>query len=152
VAQRTAACVCACVCERAHVSLTVCACNLPCACLLCSFDRMQTALRTFAADNTSVSGYLYHTILGHNVEAVPVKATLPRRFSAPGLPELNHSQVRAAVQCACSSLLGCSDSLSVCGTILNVCGPMEVLAPQCADVTLRRSVSSPLFPSVSVID
>ena len=24
------------------------------------FDRMQTALRTFAVDQTSVSGYLYH--------------------------------------------------------------------------------------------
>jgi regulator of nonsense transcripts 1 len=25
-----------------------------------SFDRMQTALKTFAVDDTSVSGYLYH--------------------------------------------------------------------------------------------
>lgn len=33
----------------------------------CSFDRMQAALKTFAVDNTSVSGYLYHTILGHQV-------------------------------------------------------------------------------------
>jgi regulator of nonsense transcripts 1 len=65
----------------------------PHVCCLLSFDRMQSALRTFASDNTSVSGYLYHTILGHSVEAAPVKATLPRRFSAPGLPELNHSQV-----------------------------------------------------------
>ena len=105
VTERIAACVCECVCDCAHVSVTVCTWSLPCACLLRSFDRMQTALRTFAADNTSVSGYLYHTILGHNVEAVPVKATLPRRFSAPGLPELNHSQVRGAVQCACLSVL-----------------------------------------------
>jgi hypothetical protein len=61
---------------------------------LSSFDRMQTALRTFAVDNTSVSGYLYHTILGHTVEQVAVKVNLPRRFTAPNLPELNHSQVR----------------------------------------------------------
>ncbi|MEO0481258.1 MAG: hypothetical protein AAF196_17455 [Planctomycetota bacterium] len=33
-----------------------------------SFDRMQLALRTFAADDTSVSGYLYHKLLGHDVE------------------------------------------------------------------------------------
>jgi regulator of nonsense transcripts 1 len=25
-----------------------------------SFDRMQNALKTFAVDDTSVSGYLYH--------------------------------------------------------------------------------------------
>ncbi len=89
-------------CVRVRMRLCVCACAFACAhvpvglCITCSFDRMQTALRTFANDNTSVSGYLYHTILGHNVEAPVVKATLPRKFSAPGLPELNHSQVQGA--------------------------------------------------------
>lgn len=60
-----------------------------------SFDRMQTALRTFAVDETSVSGYIYHRLLGHDVEPQVIRATLPKRFSAPGLPELNHSQVLA---------------------------------------------------------
>jgi regulator of nonsense transcripts 1 len=32
-----------------------------------SFDRMQNALKTFAVDDTSVSGYLYHMLLGHEV-------------------------------------------------------------------------------------
>ncbi|GBG63841.1 hypothetical protein CBR_g39626 [Chara braunii] len=59
------------------------------------FDRMQAALKTFAVDETSVSGYIYHKILGHEVEPQIVRNTLPRRFGAPGLPELNHSQVYA---------------------------------------------------------
>ena len=33
-----------------------------------SFDRMQTSLKTFAVDDSSVSGYIYHKILGHAVE------------------------------------------------------------------------------------
>jgi len=60
-----------------------------------AYDRMQTALRTFAVDETSVSGYIYHRLLGHEVEQPPMRVNLPRRFGAPGLPELNHSQVFA---------------------------------------------------------
>jgi len=60
-----------------------------------SFDRMQAALKTFAIDEQSVSGYLYHKFLGHEVPPQTLKTTLPKRFSAPGLPELNHSQVYA---------------------------------------------------------
>ncbi|KAJ9152585.1 hypothetical protein P3X46_026140 [Hevea brasiliensis] len=60
-----------------------------------SFDRMQGAMKTFAVDETSVSGYIYHHLLGHEVESQNVRNTLPRRFGAPGLPELNASQVFA---------------------------------------------------------
>eukprot|EP01117_Protostelium_nocturnum_P011108 TRINITY_DN4034_c0_g1_i1.p1 TRINITY_DN4034_c0_g1~~TRINITY_DN4034_c0_g1_i1.p1 ORF type:complete len:688 (+),score=99.58 TRINITY_DN4034_c0_g1_i1:157-2220(+) len=60
-----------------------------------SFDRMQAAMKTFAVDETSVSGYIYHRLLGHDVESQTIRVTLPKRFSAPGLPELNHSQVFA---------------------------------------------------------
>ncbi|XP_061409775.1 regulator of nonsense transcripts 1 isoform X1 [Lethenteron reissneri] len=60
-----------------------------------SFDRMQSALKTFAVDETSVSGYIYHKLLGHEVEDVLIKCMLPKRFTAPGLPDLNHSQVYA---------------------------------------------------------
>ncbi|WMV43439.1 hypothetical protein MTR67_036824, partial [Solanum verrucosum] len=60
-----------------------------------SFDRMQTAMKTFAVDETSVSGYIYHHLLGHEVEMQMVRNTVPRRFGAPGLPELNASQVFA---------------------------------------------------------
>ncbi|XP_023810022.1 regulator of nonsense transcripts 1 isoform X1 [Oryzias latipes] len=60
-----------------------------------SFDRMQSALKTFAVDETSVSGYIYHKLLGHEVEDVTIKCQLPKRFTAQGLPDLNHSQVYA---------------------------------------------------------
>ncbi|CAL0314338.1 unnamed protein product [Lupinus luteus] len=60
-----------------------------------SFDRMQGAMKNFAVDETSVSGYIYHHLLGHEVEVQMVRNALPRRFGAPGLPELNASQVFA---------------------------------------------------------
>ncbi|KAK6526215.1 hypothetical protein TWF694_004834 [Orbilia ellipsospora] len=60
-----------------------------------SFDRMQLAMKSFAVDEMSVSGYIYHRLLGHDVAAAPLKTPLPRRFSVPGLPELNMSQVLA---------------------------------------------------------
>lgn len=74
-----------------------------------SYDRMQAALTTFAVDDTSVSGYLYHRLLGHEVEPQVIRANLPKRFSVPGLPELNHSQlsaVKAVLQQPLSSIQG----------------------------------------------
>ncbi|KAG7247118.1 hypothetical protein CRUP_024580, partial [Coryphaenoides rupestris] len=56
---------------------------------------MQSSLKTFAVDETSVSGYIYHKLLGHEVEDVVIKCQLPKRFTAQGLPDLNHSQVYA---------------------------------------------------------
>lgn len=61
--------------------------------LLSPSPRMQSALKTFAVDETSVSGYIYHKLLGHEVEDVVIKCQLPKRFTAQGLPDLNHSQV-----------------------------------------------------------
>ena len=60
-----------------------------------TFDRMQAALRKFAVEEQSVSGYLYHALLGHQVEPQAIRVALPSRYHAPGLPELNHSQVAA---------------------------------------------------------
>mmetsp|Transcript_10452 Transcript_10452/g.22457 ORF Transcript_10452/g.22457 Transcript_10452/m.22457 type:complete len:1073 (+) Transcript_10452:83-3301(+) len=63
-----------------------------------SFDRMQNALKTFAIDDTSVTGYIYHKLLGHPVEEqVIANPHLPTEddFTAPGLPPLNESQVQA---------------------------------------------------------
>jgi hypothetical protein len=65
-----------------------------------SYDRMQAALKSFAVDDTSVSGYLYHKLLGHEVQAQTLRVVLPKRYSAPGLPELNHSQV--CICCTCN--------------------------------------------------
>ncbi|GAP91209.1 putative ATP-dependent helicase nam7 [Rosellinia necatrix] len=60
-----------------------------------SYDRMQVAMKNFAVDEYSVSGYIFHKLLGHEVAAGPMKTTLPKKFSAPGLPELNGSQISA---------------------------------------------------------
>ncbi|KAG2276577.1 hypothetical protein Bca52824_059132 [Brassica carinata] len=60
-----------------------------------TFDRMQGAMKNFAVDETSVSGYIYHQLLGHELEAQMVRNTLPRRFGVPGLPDLNASQINA---------------------------------------------------------
>jgi len=80
-----------------------------------SYDRMQNALKTFAVDENSASGYVYHVLLGHDVEPPAVRIQLPKRygegdgrkemklrrtyrFNAPNLPELNHSQIYAISQ------------------------------------------------------
>lgn len=60
-----------------------------------SFDRMQVAMKTFAVDEMSLSGFIYHKILGHEIDMQILKTQMPKRFSVPGLPELNHSQVSA---------------------------------------------------------
>ena len=47
-----------------------------------SFDRMQNALKMFAVDEASVSGYLYHRLLGHEVSeelSINVHHALPKQ-------------------------------------------------------------------------
>ena len=61
-----------------------------------SFDRMQSALRSFAVESHSVSGYLYHRLLGNdNVKEPRIGQKAPKKYKAPGLPKLNHSQEAA---------------------------------------------------------
>ncbi|KAJ5291677.1 hypothetical protein N7478_000928 [Penicillium angulare] len=60
-----------------------------------SFDRMQLAMKNFAVDEMSVSGYIFHRLLGHEVAAAPMKTQIPKKFSVPGLPDLNGSQINA---------------------------------------------------------
>ncbi|TPX14421.1 uncharacterized protein E0L32_005385 [Thyridium curvatum] len=60
-----------------------------------SYDRMQIAMKTFAVDEMSVSGYIFHKLLGHEVAVAPMKTTMPKKFTAPGLPDLNGSQISA---------------------------------------------------------
>lgn len=75
-----------------------------------SFDRMNAALRLFAVDETSVSGYLFHRILGHDVHPQVVKTSnVPDHLSAPNLPELNDSQkiaVRSVLESPLSLIQG----------------------------------------------
>ena len=63
-----------------------------------TFDRMQAAMKTFAVDDTSLSGYLYHKLLGHEIpdQTLPVK--LPQNIHVKGLPPLNNSQMEAIRQ------------------------------------------------------
>ncbi|KAF8065906.1 UPF1 [Scenedesmus sp. PABB004] len=61
-----------------------------------SHDRMASALKLFRDYSPSISGYLFHVLLGHEVEPITLRIPLPAgSFSAPGLPELNHSQLHA---------------------------------------------------------
>jgi regulator of nonsense transcripts 1 len=61
-----------------------------------SYDRMQAAMREFAVNENSVSSFLYHQLLGHTSEDPEMlRVNLPKRFTVPGLPDLNHSQVHA---------------------------------------------------------
>ncbi|KAF0693940.1 hypothetical protein As57867_015082, partial [Aphanomyces stellatus] len=64
-----------------------------------SFDRMQSAMKTFAVDDTSLTGYLYHKLLGHEVEMQTFRSARAGvagvGLSVPGLPELNPSQLAA---------------------------------------------------------
>lgn len=39
--------------------------------------------------------YQYHKLLGHEVDPQVLRTQMPKRFTAPGLPELNHSQMAA---------------------------------------------------------
>ena len=56
---------------------------------------MQNALKTLAVDETCMSNYIYRKLLGQEVDLQPIKSLVPKRVSAPNLPELNHSQVGA---------------------------------------------------------
>lgn len=61
-----------------------------------SFDRMLRGLRIYNEDTRSLSGYLYHKILGAEVEdlSLPVER-IPKRLSANNLPILNAFQMNA---------------------------------------------------------
>lgn len=119
-----------------HCSLAAPVCPL----LTRSFPfRMQSALKTFAVDETSVSGYIYHKLLGHEVEDVIIKCQLPKRFTAQGLPDLNHSQVLT-----CPEVGGSRASGPVCSTAIRLaCTPNGHLYPKVYAVktVLQRPLS-----------
>ncbi|EFP02881.1 CRE-SMG-2 protein [Caenorhabditis remanei] len=63
-----------------------------------TFDRQYRALHALLNDPKAVSPYLYHKLLGKPVDEMMLKFELPRRLSAPGLPDLNSSQMQAVKQ------------------------------------------------------
>ncbi|CCK69670.1 ATP-dependent RNA helicase NAM7 KNAG_0C05720 [Huiozyma naganishii CBS 8797] len=60
-----------------------------------SYDRMQDALKKFAVDKKSISGFLYYKILGHEVVDVSFDVPLPKEFSISHFAHLNASQSNA---------------------------------------------------------
>ena len=58
---------------------------------------MLTSLRIFKEDVKSISGYLYHKILGHEVDesTANIKTEMPKMLSVKGLPTLNQFQLNA---------------------------------------------------------
>ncbi|KAF6768494.1 hypothetical protein AHF37_08761 [Paragonimus kellicotti] len=60
-----------------------------------SFDRMLRAIQQVNDDNLSLPPYIFHRLLGLEMDEMVLKCNLPKRYSAPDLPELNHSQVFA---------------------------------------------------------
>lgn len=61
-----------------------------------SFDRMRTAMKTMATEETSLSACLYHSLLGHPIhEPTVFRVRTPKELQAPNLAPLNHSQQQA---------------------------------------------------------
>lgn len=60
-----------------------------------SFDRMLAALNKFSVDDKAVSTYIYHKLLGHDIEDSTFRITPPKNCSGANLPELNRSQAWA---------------------------------------------------------
>ncbi|KHJ77619.1 hypothetical protein OESDEN_22761, partial [Oesophagostomum dentatum] len=56
---------------------------------------MYQALNTLEKDPHCVSQYIFHKLMGHDIDEILFKVQQPKRLSAPGLPELNHSQMHA---------------------------------------------------------
>lgn len=74
-----------------------------------SYDRMQHALATFKKEEQSVSGYIFHKLLGNEVQLKDMRVNLPKRMNAPHLPDLNESQseaVKAVLQSPISLIQG----------------------------------------------
>lgn len=56
---------------------------------------MFQALNRLESRERCVSQYIYHKLMGHEIDDILFKMALPKKYSAPGLPELNHSQISA---------------------------------------------------------
>lgn len=56
---------------------------------------MKKGLRVFLNDHTSISSYLYHTILGQPWQKTILDIKVPEKIEIPGLPKLNFYQEEA---------------------------------------------------------
>jgi regulator of nonsense transcripts 1 len=64
-----------------------------------SFDRMQAAMRQFVLDENSISQFLFHKLLGHDIPDEPLRQFDAKRLNTPiaKVPELNPSQREAVL-------------------------------------------------------
>ena len=62
-----------------------------------TYKRMLSGLELFAS-RRSIDPDIANTILGNNIENIPLRVALPKVISPPNLPELNHSQVQAVTK------------------------------------------------------
>ncbi|KAI6203022.1 hypothetical protein M3Y94_00508800 [Aphelenchoides besseyi] len=60
-----------------------------------AFKRMHGALLRLANRKSCVSQYIYHKLMGHDVNDIRFQLNLPKKLETPGLPPLNHSQEEA---------------------------------------------------------
>ena len=61
---------------------------------------MQFAMKTLIVDDYSITAYLFHLLMGHEVVPQTIACkNIPEEWTAPGLPELNHSQISAVKHC-----------------------------------------------------
>ena len=60
-----------------------------------SYHRMKKGLRKFENDHSSISSYLYHSILGQSWPKTFLDVKLPDNLEIPGLPRLNFYQQEA---------------------------------------------------------
>ena len=62
-------------------------------------DRMQNAMKIFALNETAVSAYLYHKLLGHEVEDHISKVPLPKQWAhVTKVPNGGHMSLRPSPQ------------------------------------------------------
>ncbi|KAK4472513.1 hypothetical protein MN116_002682 [Schistosoma mekongi] len=60
------------------------------------FDRMRRAISIVTDEQHGLlPPYIFYRLLGQELDDMVLKCNLPKRYSAPDLPELNHSQVFA---------------------------------------------------------
>lgn len=59
------------------------------------YDRMQLALKLLAHDDRLLEPAILNEILGQGLDTPDLSIPIPKKISAPGLPELNHSQAHA---------------------------------------------------------
>ncbi|KAF5113276.1 hypothetical protein DV495_003583 [Geotrichum candidum] len=114
-----------------------------------TYDRIQYSLKQFAADEYSVSGYIYHKLLGHEVNSQFFDTEIPEDLSVPGIAELNESQLDAVTSVLRSPLSLIQGPPGTGKTVVStsivyhlrrmtkeavlVCAPSNVAADQLAD-------------------